>query len=360
MSRPRREFIDFSYVKERADFRAVLAHYNIKLGRGRKGGEAVVPCPFHDDREPSCSISAEKRSFHCFGCEAKGNVLEFVADMEGLDRKSGLRAAAEKLALICGIALSARNGPAEGPRMPQDGPGTARRGVRPPARSDGPPARVQRAQGPSPAPSMERNELRPFGLKFVAHDHPYLLARGFDAKAAAELALGHYTGKGLMRGRIVIAIHDWWPDAAEPSRLVGFVGRWPADDVPEDELRWKFPEGFRKSVVLYNLHRIAGRRTKHIHVVEGFFDALRLHRLGFPAVALMGRSISDEQVELLWRSGCRYATVLMDGDDEGRAAAPIVHQAIGRRLFSRVLELPDGEDPASLPEAPLRTLLDGQ
>lgn len=358
MSRLRQQFIDFAYVKERADFGIVLAHYGIKMGRARKGGEAVIPCPFHDDREPSCSISVEKRSFHCFGCEAKGNVLEFVADMEGLDRKAGLRAAAEKLAEICGIALSARYEPAEGPRMPQDGPGTVKQGVRPPPRSDGPPARVQRTQGPSPAASMERNELRPFGLKFVAHDHPYLLARGFDAKAAAELELGHYTGKGLMRGRIVIAIHDWWPDTAEPSRLVGFVGRWPGDDVPEDELRWKFPEGFHKSVVLYNLHRVAGR--KHLYVVEGFFDALRLHRLGFPAVALMGRSISDEQVELLSSSGCRYATVLMDSDDEGRAAAPIVHEAIGRRLFSRVLDLPDGEDPASLADEALCAFLGGQ
>ena len=358
MSRPRHQFIDFAYVKEHADFRTVLAHYNIKPGRPRKDGEAVVPCPFHDDREPSCSISVEKRSFHCFGCEAKGNILEFVADMEGLDRKAGLRAAAEQLAAICGIALSARNEPAEGSRMPQDGPGTAKQGVRPPARSGGPPARVQRAQEPSQATSMERNELRPFGLKFVNHDHPYLLARGFDPKAAAELELGHYTGKGLMRGRIVIAIRDWWPDEAEPSRLVGFVGRWPGEEVPEEELRWKFPEGFHKSVVLYNLNRVAGR--KHLYVVEGFFDALRLHRLGFPAVALMGRSISAEQVELLVQSGCRYATVLMDGDDEGQAAAPIVHEAIGRRLFSRILSIPDGEDPASLSDAAIRAFLGGQ
>ena len=112
------------------------------------------------------------------------------------------------------------------------------------------------------------------------------------------------------------------------------------------------------SVVLYNLNRVAGR--KHLYVVEGFFDALRLHRLGFPAVALMGRSISAEQVELLVQSGCRYATVFMDGDDEGQAAAPIVHEAIGRRLFSRILAIPDGEDPASLSEPAIRALLGGQ
>lgn len=358
MSRPRPLFIDFAFVKEHADFTAVLAHYGLKPGRPRKDGEAVIPCPFHDDREPSCSISAEKRSFHCFGCEAKGNILEFVADMEGLNRKTELRSAAERLAAICGIALSPRHEPLERSRMPQDGAGSPKPGVRPPPRSNAPGAAVQRAQAASQSANMERNELRPFGLKYVSHDHPYLRERGFDPKAAAELELGHYTGKGLMRGRIVIAIHDWWPDEAEPSRLVGFVGRWPDSDVPQEELRWMFPEGFHKSVVLYNLHRVAGR--KHLYVVEGFFDALRLHRLGYPAVALMGRSISDEQVELLWSSGCRYATVLMDGDDEGRAAAPIVHEAIGRRLYSRILAIPDGDDPASLLDETLRTLLGGQ
>jgi DNA primase len=71
---------------------------------------------------------------------------------------------------------------------------------------------------------------------------------------------------------------------------------------------------------------------KHAYVVEGCFDAIALHAFGFPAVALMGNSISPEQVELLWRAGVRYVTVLLDGNDEGRAAAPAVHQALGERV----------------------------
>src|SRR5437763_7497893 len=94
------QFIDFAFVKEHAAFAPVLAHYNLQLvGRGK---DQAVLCPFHRERKPSCKIELERRVFHCFGCEAKGNVLEFVARMEG--KPKDLRAAAIKIAAICKIA----------------------------------------------------------------------------------------------------------------------------------------------------------------------------------------------------------------------------------------------------------------
>src|SRR5437868_13472881 len=93
-------YIDFAFVKEHASFEPVLAHYNLQLvGRGK---DRAVLCPFHRERKPSCKIELERRVFHCFGCEAKGNILEFVAHMEGTPKD--LRAAAIKLSAICGIA----------------------------------------------------------------------------------------------------------------------------------------------------------------------------------------------------------------------------------------------------------------
>ena len=86
------QFIDFSYIKQHADFEVVLAHYNIELeGRGK---ERRALCPFHDDSEPSLSVNIERRVYNCFGCHEKGNVLEFVAVMEEVD---DLRSAAVKL-----------------------------------------------------------------------------------------------------------------------------------------------------------------------------------------------------------------------------------------------------------------------
>src|SRR3954449_9362987 len=114
--------VNFEAIKERADFRAVLAHYGIALlGHGE---QAKVCCPFHDDERPSCSVNLERGIFHCHAgsCGAKGNVLEFVHRMETKDGEIvSLREAAVKLAGICGIELdrdSGRGKPNEGRRAP--------------------------------------------------------------------------------------------------------------------------------------------------------------------------------------------------------------------------------------------------
>ena len=322
------DFIDFGFVKERSDFLDVLAAYNLAPKRRPASGKSFkIACPFHDDDDPSLSIDPVKKRFHCFGCGTKGNILEFVAEMEGLDRKSELRKAAAKLADICGIPL------ADG--EPKRERGASRRSKKP----------VEVRQSPA-LPELERNPGC-YALKFIEYDHPYLAARGVGPELAEEFGIGFYGGKGSMRGRIVIPIEDWWPDDPEEHRLVAYIGRWPGDDVPKGEPRYRTPKEFQKHQVLYNLHRIVG--AKHAYVVEGCFDAVALHAFGFPASALMGNSISPEQVELLWRAGVRYATVLLDGNPEGRAAAPAVHQALGERgLFTRIGMLPEGTDPATL------------
>src|SRR5713101_4255150 len=96
-------YIDFAYIKEHASFEQVIAGYNLKLLG--QGSQRSLLCPFHRERKPSCKIDLERNIWHCFGCEAKGNVLEFVARMEG--DEDDLRAAAMKIAEICGIATAA-------------------------------------------------------------------------------------------------------------------------------------------------------------------------------------------------------------------------------------------------------------
>ena len=59
-------------------------------------------------------------------------------------------------------------------------------------------------------------------------------------------------------------------------------------------------------------------------IVEGYWSAMRLHQEGIPAVATMGTSISTEQVKLLTDTGYRFATVLYDGDEQGRKEPPTI------------------------------------
>ena len=137
-------YIDFAFVKENAAFERVLEHYNL-TARG-SGVQRSILCPFHPDKKPSCRVELDKKIWHCFACGESGNILEFVARLEG--DKDDLRAAAAKIAAICGIATAASREPAAkssrraehrrkgaGPPKPPPEPETP--APAPPAASDG-------------------------------------------------------------------------------------------------------------------------------------------------------------------------------------------------------------------------------
>src|SRR3954468_8546867 len=101
--------VDFNDLRRRADFRAILAHYG--LNPVGKGDQVKVQCPFHPDEEPSCSVNLGKRVYHCFACQAAGNVLEFVHRMENRNGEAvTLRRAGILLAEVSGIELPGGNG----------------------------------------------------------------------------------------------------------------------------------------------------------------------------------------------------------------------------------------------------------
>src|ERR1700693_6176012 len=138
------QYIDFAFVKEHASFERILAHYNLK-SRG-SGVQRSVLCPFHPDKRPSCRVELDKKIFHCFACETSGNVLEFVARMEG--DADDLRAAATKIAAICEIAIAPprAGGKATGRRAPAGKRGSGRK-----AQLEKP-----RAAQPAPEPKAAR------------------------------------------------------------------------------------------------------------------------------------------------------------------------------------------------------------
>jgi DNA primase len=101
---------------------------------------------------------------------------------------------------------------------------------------------------------------------------------------------------------------------------------------------------------------VQGRR--HLVVVEGCFSVFRLHAVGVPAVALLGRTMSSEQLSLLGTSGVKYLTVLLDGDEAGRSAVPAMMELLCRSpLRVKFALLPDGTQPDTVEEPILRELL---
>jgi len=147
---------------------------------------------------------------------------------------------------------------------------------------------ITEAKSASEEPT-ETNPPLSFTLK-LSYDHPYLKERGIEPELAQEFGVG-FCRRGMMKNRIAIPIHNADGD------LVAYAGRWVSRDLPEGEEKYKLPPGFKKSIVLYNLHRVKGKEP--LFVVEGFISIVRLHKLGIDAIALMGRSLSQEQEKLL-------------------------------------------------------------
>jgi DNA primase len=295
--------VAFGRAKEEASFEQILQHYGVKVrGLGR---QRMALCPFHGDTTPSCSINLERKVFHCFGCGAKGSVLDFVALIENVS----IREAAARVGDICGLSQASRAVP--------DGTRQSRQNHR-------------------------SRPLRPLPFRLpLDPSHPYLTGRGIGPELATTFGLG-YCSHGTMKGRICIPIHD------EYGVLVAYAGRWASDQLPEGISKYDLPRKFPKRRVLFNLHRAAG--AEHLVLVEGYWSVFRLHALQVPAIALMGRTLLPEQETLLIDSRVRMLTLLLDGDAPGRGASDELLPRLAKPFFVRVVHLPDGAEPDTVPE----------
>ena len=82
----------FEAVKSTVTPRMAAEHYGMTVARN-----GMVCCPFHDDRHPSMKLNEDY--FYCFGCGAKGDVIEFTSKLFGINAQE----AAQKLSADFGI-----------------------------------------------------------------------------------------------------------------------------------------------------------------------------------------------------------------------------------------------------------------
>jgi DNA primase len=286
--------VDFKEIKRAVSIEAVLGHYNVKLRRvNQQSMRGACPLPMHSSEtsKESFIIQTNKNIWTCqsSSCVSArqgkkgGNILDFVALME----HCSIRDAAVKLRDWFMIT----SGNSEATK-----------------RSESTPA-------PSPQTDDEAaNKPLTFALKGIDHAHAYLHRRGVKEISAQHFDIGFFPGKGSMSGRVVIPIHN------ERGELVAYAGR----AIDQTEPKYKLPVGFKKSAVLFNLHRVA---SDQVIIVEGFFDCVKVHQAGLPAVVgLMGSSLSDTQETLLQKF--KQVILFLDGDDAGREAARTIAEEI--------------------------------
>jgi DNA primase len=325
-------WIDFTELKRQVSIRDVLARYGLLNGlQEKKPGKLVGPCPIHGGKNgTSFNVDADKNVFHCFSECGGGNVLDLVMKIEGCT----IREAGEKLSDWFGLSFTPRK--KGGPNPPATEP--------PPPKPAAAAHTSGRGQGPHANPPLERP------LRDLNPDHPYLVERGLTVPTIKAFSVGHCT-RGLMRGRIAIPIHD------ERGELVAYAGRAVDPALAEEKGKYRVPDGFKKSLVLFNLQRAIQSADRHLIVVEGFFDCFKVHQAGFPnVVALMGSTLSDGQEQLLLAHADRLA-LFLDGDDAGTKCLREFYARLRRRMYLREIHLEPGDQPDRLSEDRIRELL---
>ena len=334
--------LDFKSLRAEANFARLLDAYSIEAHPdGNRPNQLKAVCPFHEDTNPSLKVNTDKNIFHCFACGSKGNILDFVMEMDGL----AIREAATKLAEICSLDA------------PQTPPGARRKQSRTAKRptSDAPPAKPETPAQSEEADLPSENAPLTFSLQLLqdAELVHWLLDRGIDAAAIENFGLGRVSMRSrTLGGRLASPLHN------RNGQLIGYCGRYVGDEIPKDVPKYILPKGFRKELEVFNLHRyLADPPAQRFAVLcESFFSVMR-HAPHLQMLTLMGRIIATEQITLLRDAGIQRIVIVFDGDEPGRSGARDVAAALAPHFWTRIVDLPDGVKPHHLGWEELRLIL---
>jgi DNA primase len=330
----------------------------------KRGREFSGLCPFHNEKSPSFTVSDEKDFFHCFGCGAHGDAIEFVRRSDGLSFPE----AVERLAQEVGLAIPEM---APGAREEAERHATlqevmeacagwfesqlagaagasARRYLETRGLSAETIARFRLGYAPGGQQALKQAMLAR-QITETALVETGMLIKPDDAESQDEAGRGP-SGRATydrFRDRIMFPITD------RRGRVIAFGGRALGDIKPK-YLNSPDTPLFHKGQVLYNLAlaREAARETGQLIVAEGYMDVIAVAQAGFGhAVAPLGTALTEEQLELLWKL-VPEPILCFDGDGAGlRAAARAAERCLPLLkpgLSLRFALLPSGEDPDSL------------
>jgi len=315
---PKKPFVDFREVRSRITMEKVLEHYGVLDTFKRTGTRLSGPCPIHGGTNPTqFRVDTEKNIWNCFSeCKHGGNVLDFIAKKEDVSIHEAAIKACEWF------------------NVPLDEVKTTEQSA-PEAREHSPATTAKPITTPPPKPEdCTPNPPLKFRLEKLDRSHPYFAERALSLETVIDFGLGYFTGdKGLMVGRIVIPIHNVKGD------VVAYAGRWPGNP-PEGAPKYKLPTGFKKGQEVFNLDRAIKEKTERpMVIVEGFFDAIKMHQHGYRnVVALMGSTMSAEQEHLIHRNtnANSRVVVMFDEDQAGKAGREEIATRLSKFCFAKI------------------------
>ena len=329
-------------VRQSNDIVNIISQY---VALKRKGRNYFGLCPFHNEKSPSFSVSPDRQIFHCFGCNAGGNVYSFLMKIEGI----GFKEAVEQLAEKANIQL---------PKL-ESGEDSKKEELKSKVLKVNeftaeyyhknlykPTSKI--AQEYIKSRKMNNEALKNYRIGYSGkYDELYqeLKKQGFNEKEILESGLVKKNEKGryydFYQNRLMIPICD------VRGRVIAFGGRILEDrkDAPK---YMNSPENivYSKGRHLFGLNVAKKEDTKKIVIVEGYMDVISLHQRGVKnVVGALGTALTEQQGWLL-RKHSEQIILGFDSDGAGQAAvvrSMEILQNMGCDI--RVLQMEGAKDP---------------
>lgn len=308
-------------------------------------------CPFHNEKTPSFHVSQEKQLFHCFGCGASGNLVQFVMKTENLDFVDALKLLADRAGIV----------------IPEDSDDFG---------------------DYNHEKKKKILEMNKYAARFFydclkdksigKNAMEYFLKRHISMKTITVYGLGyapserdalikHLTSKGfnineIVEGGLAVShesrIYDKFRDRVMfpiidvRGNVIGFGGRIMSEN--KESNGFKIPKYlnspetlvFDKGKNLFSLNLAKNAKSSDIILCEGYMDVISVYQAGIKnIVATLGTAITEPQAKLMMR----YASEILicyDSDEAGTKAAiraiDIINNVGGR---ARVIRLKNAKDP---------------
>ncbi|MDC4782261.1 DNA primase [Acinetobacter baumannii] len=354
-------------------------------------------CPFHQEKTPSFHVYRDKQYYHCFGCQANGNAIRFLMDIDNRNFIDVMK----ELSSNTGVELPKDNTdnkklsytrqvtkPSTPPKTVAEpitqAPIEDQYNTFEPVYFDDPFAQFEQPFS-FDEPVQEGNlyDLLENVAQFYEHQLPtsqkaknYFKQRGlsdqtiqfwrlgyapedwqhlekafpYDIEGLKQLGLIRSSDSGrdfdLLRDRVIFPIRD------PKGRVVGFGGRALNDEIKPKYINSPDSEVFHKNQLLYGLYEGRKLKANDWLMVEGYMDVIALQQYGITgAVATLGTASNTEHLNILFKQNNRI-TIAFDGDAAGQKAArrtleialPLLND--GREL--KFFVLPNDHDPDSL------------
>ena len=308
----------------------------------QKGKNYFGICPFHDDHNPSMSVSEEKQMYKCFVCGASGNVFNFVMEYEKVSYYEAVKIVARKIGINLNIDVNNAKPIVKSPLYDIY----------------------------DISCMIYQNNLN---TSFGKKAKEYLKNRKISDEIIKEFKIGlsttnteltnilnkkNFSEEDILNSGVCIKngnhIHDLYKNRIMfplfdlNGNVVAFSGRV-YDEVSESKyINTMETSIFKKGNLLYNYHnaKFHSRKNKSVIVVEGFMDVIRLSTIGVKnVVATMGTAVTKNQASLINKMAPEVI-LMFDGDEAGNKATKSYLESFDNNMSNiKIVRLEDNLDP---------------